>query len=109
MDDARVAPEDGDAGAGGAGVGLDARVRWRVIVPTMAGPDQVGTARLLAWHLADCAAPHRAEAHCAEGRRLLAAAADPDGHCLIDAACPRCAASNRPTGPSQPEPGGPER
>jgi len=109
MDDAGVSPEDGAHGAGRAGAGLEARVLWRVIVPTMAGPDQLGTARPLAWHLADCAAPHRAEAHCAEGQRLLAAAADPDGHCLIGAVCPRCAASNRVTGPSQPERGGPER
>jgi len=109
MEDAGVAPGDGGAGAGRAGAGLDARLRWRVIVPTMTRPDQAGSARPLAWHLTDCAAPHRAGAHCAEGRRLLAAAADPDGHCLIDAACPRCAAVNRPTGPSQPEPGGPDR
>jgi len=39
----------------------------------------------------ECSDPARADAHCDFGRRLLADGADPDGHCLIDGSCPRCA------------------
>ncbi len=88
---------------------VDARLRWRVLVPAMTRADQAGTTRPWTWHLADCAAPHRADAHCAEGGRLLAAATDPDGHCLSGDTCPRCAATDRLAGPSQPDPGDPER
>jgi len=38
----------------------------------------------------ECSDPAQLERHSANGRRLLADWADPDGHCLIDGACPRC-------------------
>ena len=46
----------------------------------------------MSWHLVECADPLLEGAHCLEGRLLLAAGADPDGHCLIGDTCPRCAA-----------------
>jgi hypothetical protein len=45
----------------------------------------------LAWHLAECKNTADAAAHCAEGQRLIAAGSDPDGHCLVEGRCPRCA------------------
>ena len=50
----------------------------------------------MAWHLVECADPVLAAAHCSEGNLLLAAGADPDGHCLVDGACPRCALLTAP-------------
>jgi len=44
------------------------------------------------WHLAGCTEPGNPEAHCATGQALMKDGIDPDGHCLIDDACPRCAA-----------------
>jgi hypothetical protein len=67
------------------------RLRWRVVVKTPGRLDASQPARPLAWHLAACVDPVLPEAHCAEGQQLLAAGGDPDGHCLLDAACPRCA------------------
>ena len=46
--------------------------------------------RPLAWHLASCTDSELPEAHCPEGRRLIATGDDPDGHCLLDGVCPRC-------------------
>jgi hypothetical protein len=66
------------------------RLRWRVVIRTSGGLDAAAAGRPLAWHLAACVAPALPEAHCREGQRRLAAGGDPDGHCLIDAACPRC-------------------
>src|SRR6266702_8120000 len=68
-----------------------ARLRRRVLVRTTGRLDAASPNSPLAWHLADCRDPRLPEAHCAEGRRLLAADADPDGHCLIRGVCPRCA------------------
>src|SRR5437588_7716194 len=65
-----------------------ARLRWRVVVRT-AGLDPSRPSRPLSWHLASCTSPERADAHCAEGRRLLTAHDDPEGHCLLDGVCPR--------------------
>jgi len=50
----------------------------------------------MAWHLVECANPLLGAAHCEQGRLLLAAGSDPDGHCLVDDACPRCAVLNAP-------------
>jgi hypothetical protein len=66
------------------------RLRWRVIVHTPGLLDPSRGTRQLAWHLMECSDPALAEGHCAIGRRLLDAGADPDGHCLIDGTCPRC-------------------
>jgi hypothetical protein len=72
------------------------RLRWRVTVSSNGRLDPSRAVRALAWHLVDCADPLRPDAHCATGQQLLADGADPDGHCLIDGACPRCAASEPP-------------
>jgi hypothetical protein len=67
------------------------RLRWRVVVRSNGKGklDPSRPSRPLSWHLATCAAPERLEVHCAEGRRLIAAADDPEGHCLLDGVCPR--------------------
>ncbi len=67
------------------------RLRWRVVVRTdgKGKMDPSRPSRPLSWHLATCADPERLDAHCAEGRRLVAADDDPDGHCLLDGVCPR--------------------
>jgi hypothetical protein len=85
---------------------MQPRLRWRVIVPTAGRPDQARGVGPLAWHLAGCADPKSTRAHCAIGQRRLLAAADPDGHCLIDAACLRCADAGvgaTPGGPNRTE------
>jgi hypothetical protein len=66
-----------------------ARLMWRVNVGT-AGLDPTRPSRPLSWHLATCVGALDAESHCAEGNRLIATLADPDGHCLLDGQCPRC-------------------
>jgi hypothetical protein len=38
-----------------------------------------------------CRAPLDPEQHCQQGRNLMESVGDPDGHCLIDGSCPRCA------------------
>lgn len=69
-----------------------ARLRWRVFVRTGRGAlDAARPARPLAWHLTSCADAEALDAHCEIGRPLVAANDDPDGHCLVDGACPRCA------------------
>jgi hypothetical protein len=69
-----------------------ARLRWRVVVSTK-GLDPSRPSRPLAWHLSTCSDSIGFDAHCTEGRRLLTVGAgDPEGHCLLDGACPRCAA-----------------
>jgi hypothetical protein len=42
----------------------------------------------------ECTDPERPEAHCEVGRLLMGTAGNPDGHCQIDGACPRCTGSN---------------
>ena len=66
------------------------RLRWRVLVRTGGHLDPSRVTPPLAWHLVGCSEPARAEAHCPEGRRLLNAGGDPEGHCLIDGGCARC-------------------
>ena len=70
---------------------LKPRLRWRVLVRTQGKVDPSRPSRPLAWHLATCIASEDPLAHCpVEGRRLLEAGEDPDGHCLLDGVCPRC-------------------
>jgi hypothetical protein len=70
-----------------------ARLHWRVVVQTDGKLDPSRATRPLAWHLATCRTPDVADAHCPVGRRLQAAGGgDPEGHCLADGVCPRCAA-----------------
>jgi hypothetical protein len=68
------------------------RLLWRVVVRTggQGKMDPSRPSRPLAWHLASCTDSESLEAHCPEGRRLIAAGDDPDGHCLLDGGCPRC-------------------
>jgi len=58
------------------------------------------------WHLVACADPTRLDAHCPVGLELLSSGVDPEGHCLVDGECPRCALANAPvlppTAPSPP-------
>jgi hypothetical protein len=72
------------------------RLYWRVIVQSPGTHAGARDARPMAWHLVDCSDPANEEAHCLEGRVLIAAGGDPDGHCLVHDACPRCAMSNTP-------------
>jgi hypothetical protein len=73
------------------------RLRWRVVVRTgeKGKIDPSRPSRPLAWHLATCTAVESPEAHCPEGRRLIAIGDDPDGHCVLDGECPRCDAQKR--------------
>ena len=71
------------------------RLHWRVTVQSASKQDGSRGPKM-AWHLVDCADPVLESAHCLEGRLLLAANGDPDGHCLVDEACPRCAVLNAP-------------
>ena len=67
------------------------RLYWRAVVN---GNRKSGDGRIdagVAWHLADCPAPSSAESHCPEGQILLGTQGNPDGHCLIDGVCQRCA------------------
>ena len=66
------------------------RLLWRVVVGT-AGLDPSRPSRPLSWHLASCAGPGSAEAHCEEGQRMIGTMGDADGHCLLHGTCPRCA------------------
>jgi len=75
--------------ANGSGAG---RLRWRVVVRTEGKLDPSRPSRPLAWHLVTCSEAELADAHCEEGRRLMATVGDPEGHCLLDGVCPRCAA-----------------
>ena len=68
-----------------------ARLYWRVVVQSPGTHDGTRGARPMAWHLVDCSDPANEAAHCLEGRVLLTAGGDPDGHCLVHDVCPRCA------------------
>jgi hypothetical protein len=72
------------------------RLYWRVVVQSPETHASSGGVRPMAWHLVDSSEPANAEAHCLEGRVLLAAGGDPDGHCLVHDVCPRCAMSSTP-------------
>ena len=63
----------------------DTTLAWRAVVH-VSDPDTVRTA----WHLAACQGTGEPAAHCPEGQRLIEAAGEPDGHCLVDGRCPRC-------------------
>ncbi|MGI9149603.1 MAG: hypothetical protein ACR2IK_24140 [Chloroflexota bacterium] len=69
------------------------RLRWRVVVRTgdKGKIDPSRPSRPLAWHLVSCTDNELPAAHCPTGRSLLASGDDPDGHCLLNGVCPRCA------------------
>jgi hypothetical protein len=73
------------------GASAKPRLRWRVLVRTQGKLDPSRPSRPLAWHLVTCANPEQPDVHCPEGRQLLVAGDDPDGHCLLEGDCPRCA------------------
>ena len=64
------------------------RLPWRAVVH-MRDRDTLVTT----WHMAGCASPADPAVHCPEGQQLIQKVADPDGHCLIDGVCARCAAN----------------
>ena len=66
------------------------RLRWRAVVHPGQKLDPARGVQPVAWHLADCDDPARAEAHCDVGRHLLASDGNPDGHCRVGGVCPRC-------------------
>ena len=67
------------------------RLHWRVIVHSSGKLDPSRSSHRMAWHLVECADPAGEGSHCAHGQSLLASGGDPDGHCLVNDACPRCA------------------
>jgi hypothetical protein len=71
-------------------------LRWRAIVRVGQKLDASRGHQPLAWHLVDCVETARADAHCDVGRLLMATDGNPDGHCLVDATCPRCAGLGTP-------------
>jgi hypothetical protein len=66
------------------------RLRWRAIVRVGQKLDASRGQQPLAWHLVECAEPSRSGNHCEVGRLLMATDGNPDGHCLVEGACPRC-------------------
>ena len=74
-----------------------AQLRWRAVVHAAQKIDPARGQQPVAWHLAECGDPARAEAHCAIGRHLMATDGNPDGHCQVAGVCPRCP---EPTGPA---------
>jgi len=72
------------------------RLRWRAVIHPGQKLDPARGLQPVAWHLADCDDPARSEAHCDVGRHLLATDGNPDGHCLVGGACPRCPDATRP-------------
>ena len=67
-----------------------ARLRWRAVVHPGQKLDPARGLQPVAWHMADCDDPMRAEAHCEIGQHLIATDGNPDGHCRVAGACPRC-------------------
>jgi hypothetical protein len=70
--------------------GTGERLQWRVVVRPGSRVDPAKATLPLTWHLVTCTDWFMADAHCDEGQRLLAQVSDPDGHCLVGGACPRC-------------------
>lgn len=62
------------------------RGHWRVLVHALDN----GIVQT-SWHLAGCTAPLDPAAHCEQGQSGIESVGDPDGHCLVDGTCARCA------------------
>lgn len=77
-----------------------ARLHWRALVKTTGALEASRASHALAWHLVECADPTQPEAHCPVGVDMLKTGADPDGHCLVDGTCPRCAVADAPVPPA---------
>jgi hypothetical protein len=76
------------------------RLHWRALVRTSGALETARAAHGLSWHLVECADPAQPEAHCPVGVDMLSTGGDPDGHCLVNGACPRCALANAPVPPA---------
>ncbi len=76
------------------------RLHWRALVRTTGALESSRTTHALSWHLVECANPALLESHCPVGVDMLSTGADPDGHCLVDGECPRCALANAPLPPT---------
>jgi hypothetical protein len=76
------------------------RLHWRALVRTTGALDSSRASHGLSWHLVECADPTQTDSHCSVGVHLLSTGADPDGHCLVDATCPRCALATAPVPPA---------
>ena len=68
----------------------DRRIVWRAVVRS---PDR--NTVFTEWHLAACTEPSNADAHCPEGRRLIATTGEPAGHCVVSGQCLICEAAAR--------------
>jgi hypothetical protein len=76
-----------------------ARLHWRAVVHAGERLDASRGQQPLAWHLVECAKPAAVESHCEAGQRLMESDGNPDGHCLVDGECPRCAQASTPASP----------
>ena len=76
------------------------RLHWRAHVRTTGVLETSRTSHGLSWHLVECADPTQLDSHCPVGVDKLSTGADPDGHCLVDGACPRCELANAPEAPA---------
>ena len=68
-----------------------ARLFWKAVIRVGARFGATREGDRVEWHLSGCAAPEGGE-HCSEGQRLLDLNGQPDGHCVINGVCGRCAA-----------------
>ena len=77
------------------------RLHWRALVRTTGALEASrASTHALSWHLVECTDPAQLDSHCAVGADLLSTGADPDGHCLLNGTCPRCALANAPLPPA---------
>ena len=67
------------------------RLYWRVFVHTEGTIDGSRSTRAPSWHLVACSDPKNPDAHCEQGRAFLQINGDPEGHCVADGECRRCA------------------
>jgi len=72
-------------------------LRWRALARTTGALGSARALHALSWHLVECADPAELDSHCPVGVHLLSTRGDADGHCLVEAACPRCALGNADT------------
>jgi hypothetical protein len=76
------------------------RLHWRAHMRTSGALDPSRPTHGLSWHLVECADPTQPESHCPLGVDMLTTGADPDGHCLVNGMCPRCAQANAAVAPA---------
>jgi hypothetical protein len=75
--------------------------RWRAIIHAGAKLDPTSRQPSVAWHLAECDEPGRPERHCPIGQHLISLDGNPDGHCQVGGACPRCPDATAATAPPE--------